>query len=74
MESPVFLEILKMGEERGLEKGRQHLRENLRLLLSVRFPGLEDRIAIAGMDADQAVALFRVALTATTEHEVLAAL
>ncbi len=62
------------GREEGMEKGRQHLQENLRLLLSLRFPGLENRIAIAAMNADQAAALFRIALTATTEQEVLAAL
>jgi hypothetical protein len=29
---------------------------------------------VEGMNADQAIALFRIALTATTEQEVLAAL
>jgi flagellar biosynthesis/type III secretory pathway protein FliH len=70
---------LEQGREQGLEQGREQARtqlarEQLRDILSARFPGLEQQIPCEGLRAEQAIALFRVALTATSERDILAAL
>ena len=76
MESPVFLEILKMGEQRGEQRARTLAQENLRLTLETRFPRLAQKLSrlIDTMEVEEAQAMFRVALTAGSEQEVLAAL
>ena len=76
MKYQAILDFLKMEEERraarGVDMGPvRAARETLRLALDIRFPRLSRLIAVENMDADQAMALFRVAVTATTERDVL---